>query len=429
MVRYDGLYEGSQAVLEVKAPWRRRWVARHETVEPPRRFVDVQQDGPMASWRHEHRLEPAGAEACVLHDTVSYEMPMGPLGSLAHRWFARAQIEQMFTYRHRLLQQDLAEHQSVSQGKAWKIAVTGSGGGIGSALVAFLESGGHTVVRVKRGAGAKGPTAQRVGFEIEGAASLAQGLSGCDAVVHLAGEPILDGPGGRWDEAKRERILKSRTEGTQEIAHAIAQADAKPGVLVCASAMGYYGYDRHAEVLTESSQKGQGFLSDVTAQWEAAAGPARDAGVRTVHLRFGMVLDPRSGGLASMLPPFKLGLGGRLGTGTQWMSWISIEDAVSVVHHAIGDERYAGAINSVSPQPVTNQQFTQTLATVLKRPAVLPAPAFALKLVFGADLTQAMLLGSFRVIPERLSQLGYAFRHPDLETCLRTLLGRAKAKM
>lgn len=294
-------------------------------------------------------------------------------------------------------------------------AVSGASGLIGSAVHAHLTSGGHAVRRLARG-GADAPDA--VAWRpAEGAVDV-EGLAGVDAVVHLAGESIAQ----RWTDAAKRRILESRVRGTATLAKALAGLPRPPRVMVCASAVGFYGDTGDVEV-DESSGRGQGFLADVCQAWEAAAGPARDAGIRVVHLRFGVVLSGQGGALAKMLPIFKAGLGGPVGRGDQYFAWVALDDVVGAVDHALRRPGLAGAVNVVAPEQVTSRAFAKTLGAVLHRPAVLPAPAFALKLAMG-QMAEEALLGGQRVRPARLEATGYTFRHPRLEAALRDALDR-----
>jgi hypothetical protein len=246
----------------------------------------------------------------------------------------------------------------------------------------------------------------------------AQALEGVDVAVHLAGVGIGD---GRWTEDHKRAVIDSRVKGTTLLAETLAGLKDKPNVMVSASAVGYYGV-RGDEVLTEGAEAGTGFLADACKQWEASTAAAEDAGLRVVHVRTGIVLSADGGALKQMLLPFKLGLGGRIGTGRQWWSWISIEDEVGVVLHLIDNSAQAGAVNLTAPNPATNEQFTRTLNQVLRRPTLLPTPTFALRAMFGREAVDEMVLGGQRVVPARLQADGYAFRHPDLEGALRQLL-------
>jgi uncharacterized protein (TIGR01777 family) len=237
-----------------------------------------------------------------------------------------------------------------------------------------------------------------------------------DAVVHLAGENLV----GRWTAEKKARIRDSRVQGTRLLCDALAQLVNPPKVLLCAAAIGYYG-DRGENMVREDSAPGTGFLAEVCQAWEAAAAPVVQRGVRVVHLRLGVVLNPAGGALAQMLPPFRLGMGGVVGSGKQYISWIALDDVLGVMHHALRTETLGGPVNVVAPQPVTNYDFTKMLGKVLGRPTVMPMPAFAARLAFG-EMADALLLASTRVVPVRLQASGYTFQYPELEGALRHLL-------
>ncbi len=298
------------------------------------------------------------------------------------------------------------------------VAVTGSSGLIGSALVASLSAGGHRVFRLVRGIV---PGADCIRWDPAGGVRDAALLEGLDGMVHLAGENIA---GGRWTQRRKAEIRRSRVEGTARLAETLAKLARPPKVLMVASAIGFYG-DRSGEVLTEESPAGNDFLAHVCREWEAATAPAAKAGVRVVNLRFGVVLSADGGALRKMLLPFKLGAGGRIGSGRQYWSWIALEDVVGAIQHALATESLSGPVNAVAPTPVTNAEFTRTLGRVLRRPAIAPLPAFAARIVLG-EMADALLLASARVVPKRLQDSGYQFRHPDLEGALRHLLGRTR---
>lgn len=296
-----------------------------------------------------------------------------------------------------------------------QIAISGASGLVGTALAASLTKDGHAVRRLVRGAARGGDVA----WDPETGAIDAAALEGVDAVVHLAGESIA---AGRWSAERKRRIVESRVKGTDLVARTIASLARRPQALVCASAVGYYG-SRGDEELDETSPPGTSFLSDVCRAWESSADPARAAGIRVVHTRLGVVLAPKGGALAKMLTPFKLGAGGRLGSGRQWMSWISIDDAIGAIRHALDTASLEGPVNAVAPRPVTNAEFTDTLGRVLGRPTIFPMPAFAARLAFG-EMADELLLTGQRVLPKRLLASGYAFRHAELEAALRHVLGR-----
>ena len=295
------------------------------------------------------------------------------------------------------------------------ILVSGSNGLIGSALVGHLTVGGHSVTRLVRTEPKPGEAAVR--WDPAAGTIDAARLEGLDAVVHLAGENVA----GRWTAAKKTKIRDSRVKGTCLLSEALTGLTQPPQVFVCASAVGYYG-DRGDEVLTEESVRGSGFLAEVCRDWEAATAPAAQQGLRVLTLRLGVVLSPDRGALARMLTPFRLGLGGRIGSGRQYMSWIAIADACGAIAHALTTDSLQGPVNAVAPHPVTNQEFTTTLGRVLRRPTAFPMPAFAVRLMFG-EMADEALLASQRAEPRRLLDSGYAFRYPELEGALRRLLG------
>ena len=296
------------------------------------------------------------------------------------------------------------------------VLVSGSTGFIGSALVSALTAAGYTVRRLVRSERLRRP-ADVLWDPVAGRLD-AKSIDGVDAVVHLAGEPIAQ----RWTASAKQRIRESRVRGTELLATTLASVPRPPRVMVSGSAMGIYG-DRGDEILDEASSLGRGFLADVAREWEAATFPAARAGVRVVHLRTGLVLSPRGGALAKLLLPFRLGLGGRIGSGRQWVSWIALGDTVGAIRHALSTEALYGPVNLAAPNAVTNAELAATLGRVLRRPAVLPVPAAALRLVFG-EMGEATLLASQRMRPRRLAETGYVFRHPLLESALRGELAR-----
>jgi uncharacterized protein len=294
-----------------------------------------------------------------------------------------------------------------------KIAVTGSTGLVGEALVAALQSSGHEVVRVVR----TSPGPGRVVWDPAAGTIDAEGLKGIDAAVHLAGENIAS---GRWTAARKRRIRDSRVNGTRFFCETIADLQPKPRIVVSASAIGFYG-DCGPRELTESDPPGKGFLARVCREWEAATMPAADRGIRVVLPRIAAVLSPNGGALAKMLPPFKLGLGGKLGNGTQYMSWITLDDLVRIIVFALEHEDLDGPVNASSPHPVTNARFTKALGKALGRPTIFPMPAFVATTLFG-EMAQEVLLASTRVVPTRLHAEGFKFSHPDIDLALESLL-------
>jgi uncharacterized protein (TIGR01777 family) len=297
------------------------------------------------------------------------------------------------------------------------VAITGSTGLVGSALVPFLTTGGHTVRRVVRDPATAAPG--DVVWDPARGTIDAAALEGVDAVIHLAGEPVSE----RWTREHKAAILNSRVQGTDLIARTIAGLARPPRVFVSCSAVGIYANDSQ-QPLDEGGAHGRDFLAQVAEAWEAAADPVRRAGIRTAHPRLGVVLSTRGGALERLLPPFRLGGGGKLGSGKQWMSWVGLTDVVHALHHLVLTESIDGPVNVTAPTPVTNEEFSQTLAHILGRPALLTVPGFALKAMFG-EMADAMLLHGQRVVPRRLLESGFTFTHPTLEGALRFELGSA----
>jgi uncharacterized protein len=414
-----GIEPGAQVLLELrKGPARLRWALEHTQYEENRLFVDEQMgsEGPVASWRHEHRFEPLGASRCALTDVVTFTPPLGKVGEVMGASFIENQLDRLFKFRKVRLDDDLRLHDRLARARPdrpWVVALTGGTGFLGRALRALLTTGGHEVRVISRGSGGDIPWDPSRGVLDAGR------LEGVDAVVHLAGESIS---GGRWTAAKKRAILESRIDGTRLLSRTLAGLRRPPAVFVSGSAVGLYG-DRGDEVLTESSARGAGFLADVCEAWEKAARPALDAGIRTVYLRTGVVLSPDGGVLGTMLPPFLAGVGGRVGPGRAFMPWIDIDDWLGLVVHALVTPGVAGPLNGVAPNPVTQATLTDVLGTVLGRPTLLPLPSLAVRGIFG-EMGQALLLEGQRVRPHVALETGYSFVRPDLEDALRAQLGR-----
>jgi len=293
------------------------------------------------------------------------------------------------------------------------VLITGASGLVGTALTGALEARGDRAVALSRSGGVPSWDPSRARID-------ADAIEGVDAVVHLAGAGIGD---KKWTDDRKQEILQSRTKGTRLLAETLAGLDRKPSVCVSASAVGYYGAHLDDEVFTEESSPGSDFLADVCVAWETAITPAEEAGIRVARVRSGVVLSPDGGVLKRMLFPFKMGLGGRIGTGEQYMSWISLDDEVGAILHVL-DGDLSGPVNLTAPNPVTNGQYTKTLGDVVRRPTALPTPIRPLKVMYGMELVHHLLLSGQRVLPRRLEASGYPFRHPDLEGALRALLDR-----
>jgi uncharacterized protein (TIGR01777 family) len=303
-----------------------------------------------------------------------------------------------------------------------KILITGSSGLVGSALVESLDRDAHTVGRLLRTQSAGDARGGGRGVPMRwnpNTGDLDSAAEGADAVVNLAGVSVAS---GRWTDERKRQIRSSRVDTTRNLVSALAKLKPPPRILLSASAIGYYG-DRGDEELTELSPPGRGFLPDLCREWESQASRAESLGMRVACLRFGTILAPHGGALEKMLLPFKMGVGGRLGSGNQWMSWITLADVVTLIRYALENEQACGALNTVAPGPVRNRDFTAALARALRRPAILPAPAFALRLALG-EMADALLLSSQRVIPTRWQSLGYRFLHPDLPAALADVLAK-----
>lgn len=414
--REGGLEAGGRVVVDLKrGPARLRWEVEHTDFEQNRLFVDEQRKGPFQRWRHEHRFEPLGHDRCRVEDVVEWEPPLGSLGEVFSSGVVGRALERMLHFRERRLTNDLELHRRYGTGGMLEVAVTGSTGLIGDALVHFLRTGGHRVRRVRRREG----SGDDVRWDPATGAVDRDGLEGLDAVVHLAAEPIS---GVRWTAAKKEAIRRSRVEGTRLLARTLAELDQPPRTFISASGVDYYG-PRGDEILTEEAPPGKGFLAEVCREWEKATQAARAVGIRTVRLRTAMVLSPAGGALATMLPAFQLGLGGRMGSGRQYVSWIDLDDHVGIILHALRTPELRGAVNSSSPNPVPNGSFADVLGRVLGRPTVIPLPSLAVKALLG-QMGEELLLAGNRVVPERALKSGYAFLFSDLEDSLRHQLGR-----
>lgn len=404
--REEGVAGGAEAELRVPVgPLRVKWVAKHEAL--PDGFRDEQTRGPFRRFEHEHRFLPAPGGS-LLEDRVRYELPLGALGrAVAGRSVAR-RLERMFNHRHALTARDVTQMDA----HPMTIAVSGASGFLGTGLVPLLTTQGHRVLTLVRHAPR---TALQRRWDPEGETD-PNALDGVDAVVHLAGVSI----GKRWTPARKRAVMESRRLGTRSLAQAAARAGVP--TFVSASAIGWYG-DRGDDVVTEKDPRGEGFLADVVEAWEAASQPVADAGGRVVHARFGVVLSPRDGALQRLLLPFQMGVGGRVGSGRQWWSWVDYEDVLGALRHALREPAVRGPMLVASPNPVRNEEFVKTLGRVLRRPTVFPLPAAALRAAFG-QMADELLLASCRAQPTVLQRTGYAFRFPDLEGSLRHLLGR-----
>ncbi|PEN13644.1 TIGR01777 family protein [Longibacter salinarum] len=417
---YEGIREGDRAVIRVgPGPFSMKWVAEHYDVVEGRQFCDRQVSGPFAHWDHTHRMEPLSEDTSRLVDEIEFALPAGPIGSQVGRWFAEPELRRQFAYRHRVTRRDLELHNKYNpEGRSLTVAVSGASGLVGSALSAMLTTGGHTVVPLVR----RGPASDdEILWDPRGGRIESEKFNRVDAVIHLAGENVF----GLWTEDKKSRILTSRAVGTRLLAEGITDCENPPEVLISASAIGYYG-DHGTDVITEESEpRNPGFLTEVCEAWESAADPAREAGIRVVHPRMGVILTPAGGALQLMLPAFQLGLGGRVGARDQYFPWVTLDDVIGALYHSVWSDDLVGPVNITAPDPARMEMFTETLAGVVNRPAFFNPPTPIVR-TLGGEMAEEMLLKSARVLPKQLLDSEYTFAFDDLEMGLRHLTGRTK---
>jgi uncharacterized protein (TIGR01777 family) len=416
--RSGGIQDGGEVKLRIRrGPTTFHWHVRHRDYEKDRQFRDEQVAGLLKSWVHTHRFVPLDGGGTRVEDEIDVEPPLGAAGATFGPAFIKHELGRLFRFRYRRLHTDLARHRGFADRHRLTVAITGASGLVGRDLTHFLTTGGHEVIAFVR-------DSRRVGEgtaywnpgtgEIDAAA-----LARADAVVHLAGTSIA---AGRWTDDRKRSILESRVRGTELIARTLAAQPPRARVLVSGSAVGYYG-DRGAEQLDESAKSGGGFLAEVCRAWEGATAAAQRAGVRVVHLRSGLTLSPAGGALGQMLLPFKVGLGGRIGSGQQYVSWIDLDDLVALVLHALYTDSVVGPVNASAPHPVTNAAFTSALGRALGRPTIVPVPALAVKALFGQLGTEALLWGQ-RALPRKATASGFEFFYEGVEESLRFQLGR-----
>ncbi|MCG6909222.1 MAG: TIGR01777 family oxidoreductase [Deltaproteobacteria bacterium] len=415
-----GIDTGTRVEMKLKAgplPLKIRWVAEHTHYEKNRMFRDRQARGPFKKWEHTHTFLPGKDGSSLMEDRVDFALPLSPFGNLFGGSAVRKKLARIFRYRHATTAEDLVSHLARPDQKPLHILLSGASGLVGSSLVPFFTTGGHRITRLVRHQ--PRPNTDERFWDPRSRVIDIDAESDFDVVIHLSGENIGQ---GRWTPEKKKRIVESRNATTALIAESVASLRKPPGAFLCASAIGYYG-DRGNDVMTEANECGADFISGVCDDWEQAAFPALAKGIRTVFLRIGVVLTPMGGALKRLLPAFKMGLGGKVGTGRQYMSWIGMDDLIGTVYQAINDDTLSGPVNLVAPNPVTNLELTRTLGRVLSRPAFFSIPAWLIKLVFG-EMGKEVLLSSTRVEPEKILATGYRFRHPELEGALRHLLGK-----
>lgn len=416
----EGITPGTSVVVKVSVGGvSQRMQVEHTRLEPPTLFEDVQRKGPFARWIHQHRFRPEGEQETRLEDHLDYALPLGALGRTVAGGSVRSRLERLFAHRHRVLAADLRRHGEAGLTPR-TFLISGASGMLGSALVPFLTAGGHRVRRLVR-------RRARLADEFEWAPGSRPlnpaALEGVDVVINLSGANLGE---KRWTPSRKSVLKSSRTDPTATLAAALAAAPEGPHgqrVFVSLSASGYYGHERGDLVLEDDAPNGSDFMAQVCRVWEEAARPAAEAGVRVVHPRLGPVISVSGGMLQRLLLPFRMGLGGRVGDGRQWLPIVSREDVLGAILFAVATPELAGPFNLCAPNPVTNRDFTRTLARVLGRPSPTLLPAPALKVAFG-ELAEAALLGGQRVIPSRLAALGFRWQHRTLEEILRFELGR-----
>ncbi len=415
--RSKGIEKGARTVIAVKIwPIWKKWIAEHIDYKEGVSFTDRQLSGPFASWEHSHIITPVNSISSKLTDHIEYKLPLGFLGKLFGGQFIQKKLQRMFRYRHTILKTDLEDADAMRQNQIRKIVVIGSTGFVGVNLCAYLNSTGIEVTKISRKKEIK------QGFNYwnpeEGDPNPAI-LENADAIIHLGGESIAE---GRWSEAKKNQIRNSRVNSTTSLSNVLANLKSPPKVFLCASGIGIYG-NRGNEILNENSTNGVGFLTEVAEAWEKATEIARNAGIRTVNMRFGIILSPSGGALKELLFPFKMYLGEFSGKSAEaYMSWISMDDVLSAIRFCLGNDHIHGPVNFVAPNPVTNREFIKNLELIFQRKSLLPVPTFLLKLFMGQK-AEDLLLSSTRVSPSKLLENKYKFLYPDLESALRHLLG------
>jgi|TARA_B110000263_G_scaffold173607_1_gene151523 uncharacterized protein (TIGR01777 family) len=422
----DSLEVGSQRVFKFPAPGapfiNLTWIAEHTGYDKPNYFADTMVKGPFWKWDHDHYLKEENGVTTVVDD-VTYSVPFGPLGMLVDKVLGGSlvtgRISSMFRAREFRLKRDLDNHAKFLNMPRKKILIVGSSGLIGTQLVAFLDTGDHEVWRLVRRE--SDSNKNEISWNPSKGEINPKELEGFDVVIHLGGVGIGD---KRWSKKRKAAIKDSRVNSTELLSKTLASLENKPDLFMMASAIGYYG-NRGDEELDESSSCGEEgyFLTDVCRQWEDSANPAKEAGIRTVHLRTGIVISAVGGALGKMLLPAKIGGGGPIGGGKQWMSWISMDDQIYSIYHLMMSEGSSGEFNLTAPNPVRQKEFAKTLGRVLRRPAFAPLPGFMMKIMFG-EMGARLTLDSLRVLPKNLQESGYEFIHTDLQSALSDSLGK-----
>ncbi len=399
-------------------PFKKIWHACHETPNPPHTFIDAQVSGPFRRWRHEHHFIDQADGRCVMEDVVDWEAPLGALGRFFGQNFIINALKRVFAWRGVMMANDLQRHEAFSKKARLRVAISGSRGMVGRALCAMLSAGGYGVVPLVR----HKPSRGEMGWDAVQGVYPVRDLQNIDAVIHLAGENIAK---GRWNAERKRAIYASRVQSTRAIGQSLIRAwggNTQHKPFLCASAIGFYG-DRGDAILDENTMAGEGFLSQVVQDWENACQPVADAGIRVVNLRLGVVLSAAGGALQKMLLPFQMGLGGPLGHGRQWFSWVGLEDVLGAILFSLHTPSIQGPVNVTAPNPLSMQAFASHLGKVLRRPAKLAVPAWALRLAMG-EMAQPLLMASQRVQPRHLIESGFSFLQPHVHQALCFALGQ-----
>ena len=423
-VQVGSLKDGEETIFKVSiGPIKRKWIARHHSVVENETFSDRMMKGPFGKWNHQHSFVGSGNNT-EIQDTIDWKLPLHILTGWTAAITVIPRMNQMFRYRSEKVANDLTQIKKTRDLPRQRVLVSGSTGMIGLQLCAFLEAAGHEVHRLLR-IDSKLPADinseniirwnDKTGDVIKG------DMNGFDSVIHLAGAGIGD---KRWSPKRKDIIRNSRVIPTTNLSKILAGLDQPPKAFLSGSAIGYYG-DQGTTLVDESSSKGDGFLSNICSEWEQASSVAEEAGIRVSHLRSGIVISPLGGALAKLLLPTKMGGGGPVGGGHQIQSWISLDDEIYAIHHLMMQDTSQGAYNLTSPNSVSQKVFAKKLGRVLRRPAFMPLPKFALQLMFG-EMGKVLIIEGQDVKPTRLQESGFVFTYSDLENCLRNCLGRVK---
>ena len=399
-----------------------RWVAKHHSYIEGEQFCDDMIKGPFGRWNHVHKFIETGQTEMQIQDRIDWKLPFHFFTRIGSPIMVMPRVRQMFKHRTRRILADLKRQQMFKDAPRKRVLISGSTGLIGTQLGAFLETDGHDVHRLIRPSTrlhADQDSTKVVKWDDKSGKIIEGSLENFDVIIHLAGAGIGD---KRWSKKRKKLIAESREIPTKNLANALANLASPPSLFMCASAVGYYD-NRGDEELDENSSTGNGFLAEICRKWEDAAQPAINAGIRTIHMRTGIVTTAAGGMLQQILLPAKLGAMGPIGGGRQWQSWISLDDQIYAMHYLMNHETASGVFNLTAPNPVTQKQFAKVLGKVLRRPAFAPAPGFVMKILFG-EMGKSLILDGQKVRPKRLQDLGYTFEHETLEPALRDALGR-----